>query len=72
MAFIQKVKMRMSRKALFSILAIVMIILVGSFVLYSVNFLVTNLNSALTAGNGTAPVQKFDIKGFEALKLVKP
>ncbi len=72
MAFIRKMKMRMSRKVLFSILAIAMIVLVGSFVLFSVNFLVTNLNTALTAGNGAVPAEKFDIKGFEALKLVKP
>ena len=62
----------MSRRVLFSILAIAMIVGLGFFVVYAVTFLGENLNAALTAGTANTATEKFDIKGFEALKLQRP
>ncbi|MEK7089765.1 MAG: hypothetical protein AAB920_03025 [Patescibacteria group bacterium] len=49
-----------------------MIVGLGFFVVYAVTFLGENLNAALTAGTANTATEKFDIKGFEALKLQRP
>lgn len=73
MAFITKIKSQiMSRRALFSALAILMLVGLGVFVVYEVTFIATNLNTAISPGSGNTAVEKFDIKGFEALKLQQP
>ena len=73
MALFKKLQSHMmSRRALFSILALAMIVGLGYFVVYEVTFLGEKLNAALTAGTANTATEKFDIKGFEALKLPKP
>lgn len=73
MALLQKIKTRItSRKVIFSILAILMIVILSMFVVHELTFLGEGLNSALTAGTANMATEKFDIKGFEALKLQKP
>ena len=73
MALLQKIKTRLvSRKVIFSILAVLMIVILSMFVVSELTFLGEGLNSALTAGTSNTATEKFDIKGFEALKLQKP
>ena len=73
MAFITKLKSQvMSRRALFSVLAVLMLVGLGIFVVSEVTFIATSLNTAISPGTGNTAVEKFDIKGFEALKLQQP
>lgn len=62
-------KFRFSRQTLFSVLAVVMAALLISFIVYAIGFLLSNINIAFEISGRGAPEQRFDTKGFEALKL---
>jgi len=62
---------KIERQSIFLALAAIMYALVLGFAIYSIISLASNLNGALNAplpGNQTL---KFDIKGFEDLKLIR-
>ena len=60
---------KLSRQAIFSILAIVMALLVLLFIIYSIGFLASSLDTAFDITGPGSPEERFDIKGYEALKL---
>jgi hypothetical protein len=61
----------MERQSIFLALAAVMYALVIVFAIYSVISLASNLNNALNAPLPGNQMLKFDIKGFEDLKLIR-
>lgn len=61
--------LRSSRQALFLTFAIVMITIIAAFAIFGVNFLARNVTTAFEISGRGVPEQRFDIKGFEALKL---
>lgn len=63
--------LRTSKQLLFSLLAVVMLLLIAGVVVNTSMFLVKHLNRALTATPAPAPAVKFDIEGFEKLQLTK-
>ncbi len=62
-------KFRFSRQTIFSILAVVMAGLLFAFIMFAIGFLLSNINVAFEISGRGSPEQRFDIKGFEALKL---
>lgn len=59
------------KQTVFLALATAMFLLVGGFVVYSIVFLGKNVNDSLNAPVPSAPPAKFDINGFENLKLIR-
>jgi hypothetical protein len=64
-------KIEFSRKTLFSLLGVVMIVIVASVIIWLANFLADRMNAALTADPNITPGVRFDIEGFEKLGLTK-
>ncbi len=62
---------KMEKQSVFLLLALLMCILVGGFTIYSIIFIGSSLDDALTAPPPSAPTVKFDIQGFENLKLIR-
>lgn len=62
-------RFRPSRQTLFSFLAVVMAGLLLLFIIYAIGFLLGNINVAFEMSGRGSPEQRFDIKGYEALKL---
>lgn len=59
------------RQTMFSVLAIVLIVILGFVVIYSTTFIIESSESALNISVEPAPQQRFDIQGYEKLQLVK-
>ena len=59
------------RQTMFSVLAIVSIVILGFVVIYSTTFIIESSESALNISVEPAPQQRFDIQGYEKLQLVK-
>ena len=59
------------RQTMFSVLAIVLIIVLGFVVVYATTFIMKNSESALNISVEPAPQQRFDIQGYEKLQIVK-
>ncbi len=62
---------RFSKEWLFIILASVMILVTGAFVIYSIVFLGSSLNNALNAPTPPPAHLQFDIQGFQSLNLIQ-
>ena len=60
-----------SQHYIFAFLALFMLIVVSALVIWCVTFLVSNFAEAFTETSVPVPTEKFDIKGFEALDLVR-
>jgi|GEM_PF-2662526 len=58
------------KQSIFLALAIIMCILIGGFVIYSIVFLGKSVSDSLDTPLPSAPPTQFDIKGFENLKLI--
>ncbi len=56
---------------IFAFLALFMLIVVAALVIWCITFLVSNFAEAFTETTPMPQTQKFDIKGFEDLNLVK-
>lgn len=62
---------KLRKQYIFLVMAVVMLVIVGGFVIFSLNFLVSNFNDVLLLQSTSPPVLKFDIQGFEELDLIK-
>ncbi len=61
----------LSKNLLFIALASVMVIATGAFVIFSIVFLGSSLNSALEAPNVTPAHVQFNVQEFEKLNLIR-
>ncbi len=61
----------LSKNLLFIVLASVMVIATGAFVIYSIVFLGSSLDSALEAPNVTPTHVQFNVQEFEKLNLIQ-
>ncbi|MCX6788588.1 MAG: hypothetical protein NTZ36_01750 [Candidatus Jorgensenbacteria bacterium] len=71
MELINKIKFRISRRIVFTIMALIMVVLVGVFVVSQMTKLTNGLNKSFSTSESSSAPEKFDIQGFEALKLPK-
>ncbi len=62
---------RFSKEWLFIVLASVMVLITGTFVIYCIIFLGSSLNDALSAPAARQTHLQFDIKGFQSLNLIQ-
>lgn len=71
-AYLKRAKQfKMTRQNMFSLLAFVMVIGIIGFSIYCAVFLVTKFDTALELSGPGVPAQRFDIKGFETLDLIR-
>ena len=59
------------RQTIFSILAVMLFAILGFVVIYGTTYIVKNSEDALDISVEPAPVQRFDLQGYEKLQLVK-
>jgi hypothetical protein len=69
--FIRSIKSRFQEQATFTVMAGLLILIIIGFTVYASIFLLSELNRSLAIPTESSEVQKFDIKGFEKLNLVK-
>ncbi len=62
---------KLGKQYVFLVIAVVMLVIVGGFIIYSLNFLISNFDDVLLPQSTSPPVLKFDIQGFEELSLIK-
>ncbi|MBI4034004.1 MAG: hypothetical protein HY378_00450 [Candidatus Brennerbacteria bacterium] len=60
-----------NRHYIFVFLALLMLVIVGAFIIWTVTFLVSSFAEAFIETSTPPPVEKFDIEGFEKLKLTR-
>jgi uncharacterized BrkB/YihY/UPF0761 family membrane protein len=60
---------RFSQQSLFLLLATLMVVLIGIFVVWSIIYLGGSFNAALTVPPTPPPQVQFDIQGFQNLNL---
>ncbi len=60
---------RFSKEWLFIILASIMVLVTGAFIIYCIIFLGSSLNQALNAPTPPPAHLEFDIQGFQSLNL---
>jgi hypothetical protein len=61
----------LKRQSMFLALALVMCILVGGFVVYGILFIASKIDSSLEVQPPAPSTLKFDIEGFNKLKLIR-
>lgn len=64
-------KIEFTRKTMFYLLGIVMVVLVVVAIVGMATFLANRMNTALTVNPNVAPGVRFDTEGFEKLQLTK-
>ena len=62
---------KLGRQYVFLVIAIVMLVIVGGFIIFSLNFLISNFNDVLLPQLTLPSILEFDIQGFEELDLIK-
>ncbi|MCP6720407.1 MAG: hypothetical protein KJI72_03780 [Patescibacteria group bacterium] len=62
---------KLGKRYIFLVIAVVMLVIVGGFVVYSLNFLVSSFNEILISQLASPPILRFDIQGFEELNLIR-
>lgn len=64
-------KLKFSRRLVFYLLGVVMVVAVGGIIVWMATFLAERLNTALTTDPNLVTHTQFDIQGFEKLQLTK-
>ncbi len=61
----------LKKQSIFIVMAFAMCVLVGGFAIYSIIFLASKINSSLEVQPPAPSTLKFDIQGFDNLKLIR-
>ncbi|MDP3974795.1 MAG: hypothetical protein Q8P88_00705 [Candidatus Jorgensenbacteria bacterium] len=64
-------KIEFTRKTMFYLLGIVMVVAIGVAIIGMATFLANRMNTALTVDPNVVPHVRFDTEGFEKLQLTK-